>query len=272
MIFPNTDDGKVQAIAYCNDRLDAIRPRLLQAAFKPLADLQVSEVRRGCRPPPKPVRPPRSARGLALDGSRLGIARRIRIDSAEWPKWSLLSTVPRRPAGASAGRWPALSNASSPIRKTIGFSGYAEGWAPYAEQLADEIGIHDDDPMGRDRLPQIPAVPRRPLQHRRHRYPPPGLEPRKGDPAPSSTWKAMHRALRRARWSAIAPRRTGLQLQARPHRVDQGRASGRKPRSAPATTSRTSHEAGLNCGRVPLDVLDFGVIDAYVKGADVSAA
>ncbi len=31
----------------------------------------------------------------------------------------------------------ALSNKDLPLlRKTIGFSGYAEGWAPYAEQLA----------------------------------------------------------------------------------------------------------------------------------------
>ncbi len=29
------------------------------------------------------------------------------------------------------------------------FSGYGEGWAIYAEQLADEIGMYEDDPLGR---------------------------------------------------------------------------------------------------------------------------
>ena len=36
------------------------------------------------------------------------------------------------------------------IRKSGGsFSGYGEGWALYAEQLADEMGMYDDDPLGR---------------------------------------------------------------------------------------------------------------------------
>ncbi len=44
----------------------------------------------------------------------------------------------------------ALSNKDLPlIRKAGGFAGYAEGWALYAEQLADEIGMYDDDPLGR---------------------------------------------------------------------------------------------------------------------------
>ena len=42
--FPNTDEGKVAAIAYCNARLDAIRPRLPRL-FKRLPPYQF-EVRR----------------------------------------------------------------------------------------------------------------------------------------------------------------------------------------------------------------------------------
>jgi uncharacterized protein (DUF885 family) len=29
------------------------------------------------------------------------------------------------------------------------FSGYGEGWALYAEQLADEMGVYENDPLGR---------------------------------------------------------------------------------------------------------------------------
>ena len=41
------------------------------------------------------------------------------------------------------------------IRKVIGFSGYAEGWALYAEQVALEMGEYENDPLGE--LGQIQA-------------------------------------------------------------------------------------------------------------------
>jgi len=34
------------------------------------------------------------------------------------------------------------------IRRRGGFSGYSEGWALYTEQLADEMGMYDGDPLG----------------------------------------------------------------------------------------------------------------------------
>jgi uncharacterized protein (DUF885 family) len=34
-------------------------------------------------------------------------------------------------------------------RANMFFSGYGEGWALYAEQLADEMGVYENDPLGR---------------------------------------------------------------------------------------------------------------------------
>jgi uncharacterized protein (DUF885 family) len=46
-------------------------------------------------------------------------------------------------------------------RKVQGFSAYGEGWALYAERVADELGVYGNDPFGQDRLsPELP-LPRR---------------------------------------------------------------------------------------------------------------
>jgi uncharacterized protein (DUF885 family) len=147
-LYPNTDEGKVQAIAYCNGRLDAIRAKL-PSVFSRVPPYQF-EVRR------VPVQTEAGAasafsQGPALDGSRPGIVYFNLHDSAEWPKFCLATTIYHEglPGHQEEGGL-ALSNKDLPlIRKTGGFSGYGEGWALYAEQLADEIGMYDDDPLGR---------------------------------------------------------------------------------------------------------------------------
>ena len=91
------------------------------------------------------------SQGPALDGSRPGIVYFNLHDSAEWPKFTLSTTVFHEGLpGHQLEGGLALSNKNLPlIRKSIGFSGYAEGWALYAEQLADEMGMYDNDPFGR---------------------------------------------------------------------------------------------------------------------------
>ena len=147
-IFPNTDAGKVEAIAYCNHRLDEIRPRL-PSVFTRLPPYKF-EVR---RVPPQTEAGAASAfsQGAALDGSRPGIVYVNLHDSAEWPKFCLSTTIFHEGLpGHQLEGGLALSNTDLPlIRKNTSFSGYGEGWALYAEQLADEIGMYDDDPLGR---------------------------------------------------------------------------------------------------------------------------
>ena len=147
-LYPNTDTGKAEAIAYCNARLAAIRTRL-PSRFNRLPPYQF-EVR---RVPPQTEAGAASAfsQGPALDGSRPGLVYFNLHDTAEWPKFCLATTVYHEGLpGHQLEGGLALSNKDLPlIRKTGGFSGYAEGWALYAEQLADEMGMYDEDPLGR---------------------------------------------------------------------------------------------------------------------------
>jgi uncharacterized protein (DUF885 family) len=147
-LFPNTDAGKVEAIAYCNARLAAIRGRLPDVferlpsyAFEVRrvpANLEAGSAGAYAQPP-------------AMDGSRPGLVYFNLKDTADWPRFDLATTTYHEGLpGHQMESGLALSNARLPlIRKIGGFSGYGEGWALYAEQLADEIGMYDDDPLGR---------------------------------------------------------------------------------------------------------------------------
>ncbi len=147
-VYPNTDDGKKQAIAFCNARLAAIRPRLPQVFERvPPYSFEVRRV------------PPQTEAGAAaafsqspaIDGSRPGIVYFNLRDASDWPQYQLSTTTYHEGLpGHQLEGGLALSNKALPlIRKITGFSGYGEGWALYAEQLADEIGMYADDPLGR---------------------------------------------------------------------------------------------------------------------------
>lgn len=263
--FANTDDGKVQAIAYCNARLDAVRPRLPRM-FKRLPPYQF-EVRR-VPPTTEAGAALAFSQGPALDGSRPGLVYFNLHDSAEWPKWSMPTVVFHEGLpGHQLEGGLALSNKSLPlIRKTGGFSGYAEGWGLYAEQLADELGMYDDDPLGRigwlkgqlfraGRMVVDTGIHH--LGWSRERAiqyfvdleaDAPGLATREVEryctqPGQACSYKIGHTVWTRARARAMAALGSRYDI-------------------------KDFHEAGLGCGRVPLDVLD-GVIDGYVAGARV---
>ncbi|WP_031395068.1 DUF885 domain-containing protein [Sphingomonas sp. STIS6.2] len=147
-LYPNTDAGKREAIAYCNDRLAAIRAKL-PSVFERMPPYGF-EVRR------VPAQTEAGAAAAfaqppAIDGSRPGLVYFNLKDSADWPKFCLATTVYHEGLpGHQMESGLALSNTRLPlIRKMTSFSGYGEGWALYAEQLADEIGMYDDDPLGR---------------------------------------------------------------------------------------------------------------------------
>ncbi len=146
--YPNTPAGKAELIAYLNGRLTAVRARLPRDFGR--IPHQAVEV----RPVPAAIdagAPLAYTNFPALDGSRPGIIYFNLHDTAEWPRWNLPSTLYHEglPGHQLQGGVAQENTAIPLLRRTVFFSGYGEGWALYAEQLADELGMYEDDPLGR---------------------------------------------------------------------------------------------------------------------------
>lgn len=147
--FPDTTAGREQIVAYLNDRIAAARQRLPQISNLHMKAPVV------VRPVPADIQ---DGAGLgymnpgAIDGSRPSIYYINLKSTANWPKFTLpdLTYHETLPGHAWQGAYLTESGRTPLIRIILsGFNAYVEGWALYAEQLADEIGLYDDDPFGR---------------------------------------------------------------------------------------------------------------------------
>ncbi len=146
--YPNTPAGKAELIEYLNGRLTAVKAHL-PTAFGRIPHYAVE-----VRPVPAAIdagAPLAYTNFPAVDGSRPGIIYFNLHDTAEWPRWNLPSTLYHEGLpGHQLQGGVALENTAIPLlRRSMFFSGYGEGWALYAEQLADELGMYEDDPLGR---------------------------------------------------------------------------------------------------------------------------
>jgi uncharacterized protein (DUF885 family) len=146
-IYPNTDAAKEQLIADLNTKAKWIEKQL-PAYFGalPKAALEIRRV-------PKAIEagaPGGYYNSPSLDGKRPGIYWINLRDTKEQAKYTLTTlTVHEGVPGHHLQL--SISNEAQGlplIRKVVGFSGYAEGWALYAEQLAVEMGIYKTDPAG----------------------------------------------------------------------------------------------------------------------------
>jgi uncharacterized protein (DUF885 family) len=148
-LYPNTDAGKAQILADLNQRTHDI-VAMMPRAFNTLARAHL-EIRR------VPAYTEAGAPGGyyqrgALDNSRPGMYSINLRDTAEWPRFKLPTLnyhegVPGHHWQISiqqeAGTLPFVRAA------LLGFSAFSEGWGLYAEQLADELGVYEHDPLGR---------------------------------------------------------------------------------------------------------------------------
>ncbi len=146
-LYPNTDPGREALLAQLNRQITAMQARLPEA-FDTLPKAPV-EVRR-VPPTIQAGAPGGYYQNASLDGSRPAIYYINLRDTFDRPKFGLATlthheAVPGHHLQVSL----ALESTEIPLIRRRGFfSGYSEGWALYAEQLADEMGMYQGDPLG----------------------------------------------------------------------------------------------------------------------------
>jgi uncharacterized protein (DUF885 family) len=142
-IYPDTVEGKAALIASLNAGNAAMAAKLPRAfATLPTQALEIRAV-------PVEIQDGASNgyyRRAALDGSRPAIYFINLKDHGDWPKYSLPALtyhegVPGHHLQISVSQ---ESKDIPTLRKVGGFSAYSEGWALYAEGVADELGGYDD--------------------------------------------------------------------------------------------------------------------------------
>ncbi|PTQ66220.1 uncharacterized protein (DUF885 family) [Sphingomonas sp. PP-CE-3G-477] len=147
-LYPNTDAGRDALLAHLNRQIVAMQARLPEAfASLPKAPVEVRRV-----PPTIQAGAPGGYyQNASLDGSRPAIYYINLRDTFDRPKFGLATlthheAVPGHHLQVSL----ALESTEIPLIRRRGFfSGYSEGWALYAEQLADEMGMYEGDPLGK---------------------------------------------------------------------------------------------------------------------------
>ena len=152
-LYADTDEAKEQLIADLNKQVAEITPRLPQAfGALPKAAVEIRRV-------PKFIEagaPGGYYNRPALDGSRPGIYWINLRDSAENPSWTLKTLTYHEAIPGHHLQRSLQQEADIPmLRRIAGFSPYSEGWALYSEQLALEMGMYENDPLGE--LGQIQA-------------------------------------------------------------------------------------------------------------------
>lgn len=148
-IFPDDDQGRAALIAYLNERLAdarALMPRLSHLGLK--APVEIKRV-----PPDIEDGAPLGYMNFAsLDGSRPAIYYVNLRSTSLWPRYQLTTLTIHEgiPGHAWQGAYLAEHHAEIPlIFSEMGFNAFIEGWALYAEQLCDEMGLYENDPLSR---------------------------------------------------------------------------------------------------------------------------
>ena len=138
-LYPDSAEGRAALLAQLNRDIDAMKAKLPNA-FTTIPDTALE-----IRAVPVEIQDGASNgyyNRAALDGSRPAIYFINLKDVGDWPKYGLPSLTYHEGVPGHHLQISTAQNAGDVpmLRKTAFMSAYTEGWALYAEQLADELG------------------------------------------------------------------------------------------------------------------------------------
>jgi uncharacterized protein (DUF885 family) len=143
--FSEGDQGRAEIMAFIQDRLAWIRARLPRA-FNTLVNPNM-EVKR-LPPEEEPGAPTAYGGSGSIDGRIPG---RFWINLRTTDLHSKFALADLAFHESIPGHiWQGEYTHEMPlIRQLLAFNAYSEGWALYAQQLADELGAYENDPVGK---------------------------------------------------------------------------------------------------------------------------
>jgi uncharacterized protein (DUF885 family) len=246
-LFPDTDAGRAQLLAYLNGVIAAIRAKLPQAfGILHKADLVIKRV------PPSIDGP--------IDGSRPATYYINLRDTGNWPKFSLPTLCFHE--GLPGHVWQGTFVHDLPvIRSQLAFNAYIEGWALYAEQLGEELGMYTDDPFGR--LGYLQSI-----QFRACRLVvDTGLHAKRWTREQAIDWMVANNGGPRDSARGEIDRYCAWPGQACGYQIGHLRIDGLRRKAKAALGARFDlkgfDDAVLTCGSLPLALLD-GVVDGWI--------
>jgi len=143
--FKEGDPGRAEIMAFINDAVDEIRG-LMPQAFETLVPgfLEVTRI----APEVEAGAPGAYGGAGSIDGTKPGHFW-INLRSTDLHNKFNLADLTYHEA-IPGHVWQGEYTFKQPlIRSLLAFNAYSEGWALYAQQLADELGVYDDFPVGR---------------------------------------------------------------------------------------------------------------------------
>jgi len=143
--FKEGDPGRAEIMSFINDAVEDIRGRMPQA-FETLVPgfLEVTRI----APEVEAGAPGAYGGAGSIDGTKPGHFW-INLRSTDLHNKFTLADLTYHEA-IPGHVWQGEYTFKQPlIRSLLAFNAYSEGWALYAQQIADELGVYDDFPVGR---------------------------------------------------------------------------------------------------------------------------